>query len=112
MAERFVTRAVARTAILEWMETFYNRRGLHSTNGHRSPVEYEAHTCASRDRSGEVIARLLPTLKPPPRFGIRGRQQRRADCSPRRKSRTLSTGNEKCVLIEVNSAQVGVVRRP
>ena len=59
----FVTRAQARTAIFEWIETYYNRRRLHSTNGHRPPVEYETHATQPRP-IGEAINNYVRTLKP------------------------------------------------
>jgi putative transposase len=37
----FATRQEARTAVFDYMETFYNPIRLHSTLGYRSPVEYE-----------------------------------------------------------------------
>lgn len=37
----FYTREEARIAIFDYIETFYNRRRLHSTIGYRSPDEYE-----------------------------------------------------------------------
>ena len=37
----FATRAEARAAIFEWIETWYNRRRIHSTLGYLSPAEYE-----------------------------------------------------------------------
>jgi putative transposase len=37
----FPTRRAARTAIFEYLETFYNTRRLHSALGYRSPAEYE-----------------------------------------------------------------------
>ena len=37
----FPTRALARTAIVEWIEVFYNRQRLHSTIGFLSPVQFE-----------------------------------------------------------------------
>jgi transposase InsO family protein len=40
--ERFKTRAEANQAIFEYIEVFYNRQRLHSTNGYMSPVNYEA----------------------------------------------------------------------
>jgi transposase InsO family protein len=40
--ERFRTRAEANQAIFEYIEVFYNRQRLHSTNGYMSPVNYEA----------------------------------------------------------------------
>ncbi len=35
------TRAEARTAVFDYIETFYNPLRLHSTLGYRSPVDYE-----------------------------------------------------------------------
>lgn len=40
--ERFKTRAEANQSIFEYIEVFYNRQRLHSTNGYMSPVNYEA----------------------------------------------------------------------
>lgn len=39
--ERFKTRAEANQAIFDYIEIFYNRQRLHSTNGYESPVEFE-----------------------------------------------------------------------
>ena len=39
--ERFKTRAEANQSIFEYIEVFYNRQRLHSTNGYMSPVNYE-----------------------------------------------------------------------
>ena len=36
------TRAEAKTAVFEYIEVFYNRQRLHSSNGNRSPVEFES----------------------------------------------------------------------
>jgi transposase InsO family protein len=38
---RFATKAEAREAIFEFIETFYNRERRHSTLGFLSPVEFE-----------------------------------------------------------------------
>jgi transposase InsO family protein len=38
---RFATRAEARTAIFDYIETFYNRTRLHSALGYRSPQQFE-----------------------------------------------------------------------
>jgi putative transposase len=38
---RFPTRQAARTAIFEYLETFYNTRRLHSALGYRSPADFE-----------------------------------------------------------------------
>jgi len=39
--ERFKTRAEANQAIFEYIEVFYNRQRLHSSNDYMSPVNYE-----------------------------------------------------------------------
>jgi putative transposase len=41
---RFPDREVARSAIFEYLEGFYNRRRLHSALGYKSPVSYEEAT--------------------------------------------------------------------
>lgn len=38
---QFVTRAQARTAIFEFIESWYNRQRLHSSLDYLSPVEFE-----------------------------------------------------------------------
>jgi transposase InsO family protein len=40
----FPTRQAAKTAIFEYVETFYNARRLHSSLGYRSPAEFEGDT--------------------------------------------------------------------
>jgi putative transposase len=45
---RFPSRQAAKTAIFEYLETFYNTRRLHSALGYRSPAEFE------EDRIGEA----------------------------------------------------------
>ena len=44
----FPSRQAARTAIFEYLETFYNTRRLHSALGYRSPADFE------EDRMGEA----------------------------------------------------------
>ena len=39
---RFRTRDEARTAIFRYIETFYNRRRLHSSLGYLSPKDFES----------------------------------------------------------------------
>jgi putative transposase len=39
---RFATRAEARTAIFDYIETFYNRSRLHSSLAYRSPLQFES----------------------------------------------------------------------
>ena len=41
---RFPDREVARSAVFEYLEAFYNRRRLHSALSYRSPVSYEEST--------------------------------------------------------------------
>jgi len=38
---RFLTREEARTAIFDYIESFYNRTRLHSSLGYKSPLDYE-----------------------------------------------------------------------
>ena len=39
---RFATRAQARTAIFDYIETFYNRSRLHSSLDYQSPINFES----------------------------------------------------------------------
>ena len=43
------TKQEARTAIFDYIETFYNRERLHSTLGYRSPDEFERDHAERRD---------------------------------------------------------------
>ncbi|MEU6708576.1 IS3 family transposase [Streptomyces wuyuanensis] len=45
-ARPWPTRSAARTAILEWIESWYNLQRLHSSLGYRSPAGYEAALAA------------------------------------------------------------------
>jgi putative transposase len=47
----FRTGQQARTAIFDYIESFYNRERLHSTLGYRSPEEYEHHHHERSDRT-------------------------------------------------------------
>jgi putative transposase len=40
---RFATRAEARAAIFDYIESFYNRTRLHSSLGYVSPVTFESN---------------------------------------------------------------------
>jgi len=40
--QRFGTRAEARSAIFDYIESFYNRSRLHSSLGYQSPLDFEA----------------------------------------------------------------------
>jgi transposase InsO family protein len=42
---RWSTHAEARAVIHDYIEVFYNRRRLHSTNDYRSPADFEAEQC-------------------------------------------------------------------
>jgi transposase InsO family protein len=37
----FSTQSIAKTAIAEWIEVFYNRQRIHSTLGYISPIQFE-----------------------------------------------------------------------
>ena len=39
--EQFKTREESRKEIFEYIEVFYNRERLHSTNGYLLPIDYE-----------------------------------------------------------------------
>ena len=39
--EKFLTRSQANEKIFEYIEIFYNRQRLHSSNGYMSPTEFE-----------------------------------------------------------------------
>lgn len=44
---QYATRAQARLDIVNWIEGFYNRRRLHSSNGYSSPVAFEQSLMAA-----------------------------------------------------------------
>ena len=39
--EKFLTRSQTNEKIFEYIEIFYNRQRLHSSNGYMSPIEFE-----------------------------------------------------------------------
>lgn len=47
----FSTRVQAKTAIVEWIEVFYNRQRIHSTIGYLSPVQFEDNYWLSLDQN-------------------------------------------------------------
>ena len=50
-AQRWPTRAAARTAIFAWIEVFYNRQRRHSALAYQAPVTFEEeHCCCCRSR--------------------------------------------------------------
>ena len=51
---RFATRADAREAIFDFIETFYNRRRRHSTLGYVSPVDFEMQFVQERDTQSKA----------------------------------------------------------
>lgn len=52
--ERFATHAQARTAIFDYIETFYNRTRLHSSLAYRSPINFESQT-KNKNKPKELI---------------------------------------------------------
>jgi len=42
--QRFATQAEARTAIFDYIETFYNRSRLHSSLAYKSPIDFESQS--------------------------------------------------------------------
>lgn len=42
---------MAKTAIAEWIEVFYNRQRLHSTIGHCAPVQFEENYWRTRHQT-------------------------------------------------------------
>jgi len=46
MHQHYRTRAEARASIFEYIEVFYNRQRLHSTNGYLSPMDFETQPIA------------------------------------------------------------------
>jgi putative transposase len=40
--QHFATHAIARTAIFDYIETFYNRTRLHSSLAYKSPINFES----------------------------------------------------------------------
>jgi transposase InsO family protein len=39
--ERYQSREAAKASLFDYIEVFYNRQRLHSSNGYLSPVEFE-----------------------------------------------------------------------
>jgi Integrase core domain len=56
------TKAEARTAVLEYIQAFYNRRRRHSRLGMRSPLEFESSTLMQRG-TGLAASRLASSPK-------------------------------------------------
>src|SRR5438309_5598549 len=52
---RFASRAEARTAIFDYIETFYNRTRLHSSLAYRSPNQFEFQLNQNKNRPKELI---------------------------------------------------------
>lgn len=51
---RFATRAEARRAVATWIDQFYNQRRRHSTNGMKSPIDYEKAATAGEEKPATV----------------------------------------------------------
>ncbi len=45
--KKYPTREVAKQDIFEYIEVFYNRQRMHSSNDYLSPVEFESHSMAA-----------------------------------------------------------------
>jgi Integrase core domain len=58
----FPTRAEARTAVFDYIETFYNPIRLHSKLGYLSPVDHEQMEFEERTESSLVTPRSAPGL--------------------------------------------------
>jgi putative transposase len=48
--QSFVNREDTKTAIVEWIEVFYNRQRIHSTLDYRSPIQFEQEYWASQQQ--------------------------------------------------------------
>jgi transposase InsO family protein len=71
LGDHFSSRAAARTALFDYIEVFYNRRRMHSSLDHRSPVAFELAIqrtdphCAPAVEAAvpaEIASRLPPAL--------------------------------------------------
>ena len=73
LGDRFSSRAAARAALFDYIEVFYNRRRMHSSLDHQSPVEFEA--TLQPDASGapavEAIVPAEIATRFPPALGKR-----------------------------------------
>lgn len=54
---KFATRAEARRAVATWTDQFYNPRRRHSTNGMKSPIDYENAATAAAENTATVSRR-------------------------------------------------------
>jgi putative transposase len=54
--QRFATHAQARTALFDYLETFYNRTRLHSSLAYTSPINFE-----SKNKNQNRLQELIPT---------------------------------------------------
>ena len=96
----FRARREARTALFDYIESFYNRRRLHSTLGYRSPADYENSTPGDlellsplRDSHPPTTSSSLHQLPTPPKTPVStkpGEDQQRARVGPGH--RTLGRG--------------------
>lgn len=57
--QRFATFAEARSAIFNYIETFYNRNRLHSSLAYRSPDQFESQLNQTQNRPKELILQEL-----------------------------------------------------
>ncbi|MGH8935183.1 MAG: integrase core domain-containing protein [Acidimicrobiia bacterium] len=54
---KFATRAEARRAVATWTDQFYNPRRRHSSNGMKSPIDYENAATAAAENTATVSRR-------------------------------------------------------
>ncbi len=76
LGDRFSSRTAARTALFDYIEVFYNRRRMHSSLEHQSPVEFEQAASALQPNTGDapVVEAAVPAeiaTRFPPALGKR-----------------------------------------
>ena len=74
LGDRFSSRAAARAALFDYIEVFYNRRRMHSSLDHRSPVEFEQATQQSDASGAPAVEAAVPAeiaTRFPPALGKR-----------------------------------------
>lgn len=52
--QTFATKAEARRAVATWIDQFYNPRRRHSTNGMKSPIDYENQAATATNLTGQA----------------------------------------------------------
>jgi hypothetical protein len=57
---KFTTRGEAKQVIFEYIEVFYNRVRMHSTNDYLSPIEYEKTHGLFQGMSQQALVGFIP----------------------------------------------------